>query len=128
MTNTYLAFFNKAFGSFWYDYIIFNGKYSSTEAASVMEKIKSFIYYGSEPIVLISFLSIILNWKYKNKKFNVCYLIYMLFSILFICISGRTSGHYGMVLIPAIVYPLSLVIHKISEFLCDNLKKIFYKL
>ena len=43
----------------------------------------------------------------------------MIVSILFICISGKTHGHYGMILVPMYVYPLALVFGQI-ELICEK--------
>lgn len=43
------------------------------------------------------------------------YLIYIGVTLLLTCISGQYYGHYGMILFPALSYPLARVIGVIDE-------------
>lgn len=42
-------------------------------------------------------------------------MIYLIASLWMICLSDMTYRHYGMVLVPAVAYPLSLIFADIAE-------------
>jgi hypothetical protein len=48
----------------------------------------------------------------------------MLITLLFICLSGMTYGHYGMILIPLVSYPLGLLFSEIEKIEIQNIAQI----
>lgn len=98
-----------SFGAFIEDYFLFNMLYSSLDSsASLSNRLNTFIFFFHETIFLFSFLiSVYFMFGKKNRFLNITYVIYLLFTMLCICVSGRNYGHYGMILIPAIVYPIA---------------------
>lgn len=103
---------NGAFKDFWYAYIEFNTFYSSislnpntTRLANVWT---SFIKFINNNIAILSF--VIISLLSRKDKINLYYLIYMIISIIFICISGRTFNHYMIIFIPAIIYPFAILL------------------
>ena len=119
--------YNDDFRFFIHDYIVFNMKYSSAEGGRALfsAKWEAFFVFFKMTIYLVAFFCIIFHLK-NNKMINISYLVYLILTLLFIVMSGMSYGHYGMILIPAVVYPLGLVfsdIEKISEK--DTSKVIF---
>ena len=101
------------------DYILFNMKYSSSEGgrATLSTKWESFFAFFNTTVYIIAFFSTIFHLKEK-KTVHISYLVYLVVTIALMVMSGKAYGHYGMILIPAVVYPISLVfsdIEKIKE-------------
>ena len=113
-----------SFFDFLYNYIFFNVIYSSAEGgrALLSAKWSSFFTFLNKPIILVSFmLDLYFCAMQKTEKYIYqIHLIYMFCTLLLICLSGMVYGHYGMILIPCIIFPLA------SAFqLCLNSKKEF---
>lgn len=103
-----------------HDYIRFNMQYSSTEGGRALfsSKWSSFFNFYNSVVYICAFFSIVFHIKNQNRLLSISYLIYLLLSIAFMVMSGMAYGHYGMVLIPAVVFPISIIfsdIGKISE-------------
>lgn len=108
----YYLFSNNAFSDFVNDYILFNMKYSAYNTTT--DIINAFKTFFNSPAVMLSFLIIVIKifFQKKNKEncfFHIGYLIYMFVTLLLISMSGRTYGHYGISLIPMLIYPFSLL-------------------
>lgn len=96
-------------------YLMFNIKYS---VASPEEKFSAFSrFFFSVPCVVASVCIIIKGLKEKNRFFNLSYFVYLALSFYFISMSGRDYSHYGLVLVPAVVYPIASVLGEIEAFL-----------
>jgi hypothetical protein len=108
---------NRALEPFWQDYVVFNLKYTSKEGGSALFSTKwnSFFEFFNSTVFLLSFASLLFLRKSKNNFLNITYLLYLLITLLFLCVSGRTYAHYGMILIPAMAYPLALVFSEIEK-------------
>ena len=107
-----------AFSYFIHDYILFNMKYSSVEERARYTSIMTFLDCN---IFLVSLVSVVYLIKKKiNLFFNISYLIYILVTLITITLSGRSYGHYGMILIPMFTYPLSQLYSSV-----ENSKKEF---
>ena len=117
---------NGAIKEFWNAYIVFNGIYShaaiSADSTKFIDIWNSLFEFVNNEIILASIVIIIVSMK-KDKK-NIIYLIYMICSLLLICLSGRIYLHYMMVFIPIIVYPFSIMF----EYFNDNKKKDYGKI
>lgn len=99
---------NGALESFINDYILFNIKYSSN--AVEMDKIDTFVAFFNTEVTRFAFIimAIKVYMQIKNKEkcyFNVGYLAYMLVTLLLISMSGYNFAHYGMTMLPALIYP-----------------------
>lgn len=92
------------------DYLVFNMQYCSIsgERASLRKKWESFSFFGNKAVYIMSVIGAFYGIR-KNVFLNSVYAAYMIVSLLFLCMSGQTYGHYGMTLIPAVIYPLSLM-------------------
>ena len=107
------------------DYIIFNMQYTSVEGgrASLGAKWNSFFTFVSSTIYIFALFGIVYNLK-KKLFVDFTYAVYMVIGVILLCLSGMTYGHYGMVLVPVVVYPLSLIIENIEKLSDREISKI----
>lgn len=101
-----------ALQSFINDYLIFNMKY--TDNKGKISKLNVFIQFCSAVPVMLALLivSIKLYAQIKNKekwKFNLVYFIFMIATILLTSMSGKFYYHYGMSIVPILVYPYCIL-------------------
>ena len=97
------------------DYILFNFAYASDPMrASFGYKYISFFTFCQKTIVMIALLSAVWMCTCKKKLIGITCLSSLLLTLLLICISGQTYGHYGMVLVPVVVFPIASLV-SISE-------------
>lgn len=108
-----------------HDYILFNIKYSSAEGgiALLSSKWSSFFIFFNTTVYIVAFACIVFHIK-EAKLINISYAIYLIMTIVFMVMSGMSYGHYGMILIPAVIYPLSLVFSDIEKIKEDNQRKV----
>ncbi len=90
-------------------YFHFNFVYSSAEGggATAGAKWNSFFTFLNSMPVLLSTASCCMLFKRKDRFLYGIYLIYLVCTLVFICISGHTFGHYGMILVPAVAFPIA---------------------
>lgn len=112
---------NGALQSCWNDYIIFNQQYTSTAGgrATLIAKCKSFINFACTPIYLIALFLQLYTWINKKGIFNIAYLLLMIVTPVLICISGQSYGHYGMILVPVVVYPMAKAFQEFNSLSCN---------
>lgn len=97
-----------AFEDFVIDYFIFNHLYIK---ATALGRYNSFMFFANNSYVILA--TVISVYMCKQKKiFYISYLAYIFVTLAFICVSGQTFSHYGMVLVPMLVYPISLLLSK----------------
>lgn len=110
----------------WKEYIVFNVTYSSNEVSTQIENDKwvSYFFFIKATVYINSILVLVCLRKQYNRFFNYAYLIYLLVTPYFICVSGKKYGHYGMILIPILTYPIALVFRKIEELKHSEIKGI----
>ena len=98
------------------DYILFNMRYASADEGfgNPVAKWNSFCTYASGTVYLIAFIGIVYYLK-KISFLNVTYAIYMIAGLIFVSMGGEIRPHYAMVLVPAVVYPLSLIMEDIEN-------------
>lgn len=106
-------YFNNALVDFINCYIVFNLEYcSSTNAygqATVSNRIEAFFFFLNNSVGILALLIILYKvWK-KKDILSISYLLYYVSTLWSIALSGRISGHYAMILIPAFVYPYALL-------------------
>ncbi len=102
------------FGDFINAYLSFNFMYSDRMTGN---KIEAFFTFFDTSIMILAFLSLIIS--VKKQWLNICYIVYLLVTILLMVMSGTRYGHYGMILIPGLVYPISLLFHN-AEMIGDE--------
>ena len=107
---------------FWKDYIVFNGTYISDAKDTLLKsRFLSFRKFAGSPIFLLSFAGLFLSSLSSKKagrahEINMVYALFMVFASGLVALSGREYAHYGMVLIPVVSYPLSLLFGEIEKF------------
>ena len=102
------------------DYIVFNMQYAAVEGggASLDARWAAFFTFASNTIYIFALFGIVYNLK-KKLFVDFAYAVYLVMGVVLLSMSGMTYGHYGMVLVPAVVYPLSLIMENI-ETLSDQ--------
>ncbi|MCR4791471.1 MAG: hypothetical protein K5871_01835 [Lachnospiraceae bacterium] len=113
---------NGAIGEFWKDYMLTNMNYSSeySSAADILASFKSYLLGSISEVYMLLLVFLII--KKENTGFNIAYLLFMIINILVMSLSGKGFEHYGMVTVPALVYPLSAS----SDVIKKQLKKRSY--
>lgn len=103
---------NGAFESFINCYILFNMQYSSEcENIAKLETLKIFL---NTTVTTLAFIIVAIKTYIQIKKkeqyyFNLGYLFYMVITLILISMSGVYNGHYGMTLIPTLIYPYCIL-------------------
>ena len=98
--------FNGAFIDFLNCYILFNLKYSTGSLHSLFDTL---FVQGYSAVFLISLIVSLLFslQKGKNKALFIVYSFYLLVSLFLASMSRRIYGHYALVLVPSVVFPMS---------------------
>ncbi|MBQ3280054.1 glycosyltransferase [Candidatus Saccharibacteria bacterium] len=105
---------NGAFEAFVDTYIKFNIFYSGNETDGIISAILFFM--KDITIVLGLCLSVFLVVVKKEERFMAAtYLVTFIVCVLTACMSGRTYPHYGMVLVPLIVFPFATFCHDLNR-------------
>lgn len=107
------------------DYIVFNMQYTSAEGgrASLGAKWRSFFTFATSTIYIFALMGI--AYSLRKKLFvDFTYAIYMVVGVALLCISGMEYGHYGMALVPAVVYPLSLIMENVENLSNQEISKV----
>lgn len=109
------------------DYFIFNKRYTSIEGGIALfsSKWNAFFVFFNSTVYIIAFFSMIFHLRDK-KLFNITYLIYLVLTIVYMVMSGMRYGHYGMILIPAVVYPISLAFADVRKIKDVETSKTIY--
>ena len=108
---------NGAFPAFVEDYFKFNFMYSSDPVrASKINVIKAIYYFASGSPMLISLPILIYFCISKRDLLNWLIMFTAALSLLFMCVSGQSSGyeHYGMILCPLVVFSVSELLSELS--------------
>lgn len=100
------------------DYILFNMKYSNNTGK--IDKLNVVTQFCSATVIMLALVIMVIKTYYqlKNKKkwcFNFGYLIFMLMTILFASMSGKYYRHYGMMIIPSLIYPYCIMYQFFEE-------------
>lgn len=91
------------------DYLLFNMLYCSVET-SFSEKWEVGFCFFSNPVVMLSVAVCIYLVVKSGRALYSLYLCYMGCTLCLVSISGRQFNHYGMVLIPAVVFPVACLL------------------
>ena len=102
-----------AFISFIKDYWHFNRLYAMH--VDWTQRCMSFVHFYNDTIfMLVLAAQVYLVLKYKNK-YDVLYLAYFLLTLLMIALSGHIYMHYGMIIVPALVHPITCIAQEMLE-------------
>lgn len=103
----------------WYASITFNFMYSSV--ASNFERWSTFLVYFKEPTVIITTLiSGYMFFVSRNRFLYGTYCCYLVCTFIFICVAGRGYNHYGMILVPAVAFPVASMFERCREYFPVN--------
>lgn len=101
---------NHAFTDFIKDYLLFNLKYTNDAVRSAaLNKYDSFSGFANNIYVLTAIVTSCYACRDKGL-FHRAYLGCEVATLLLICMSGQGYAHYGMVLVPVLAYPFSLLL------------------
>lgn len=97
-------------GDFFEDYWVFNRLYSHNKVrANGMTKFKAAVNFLNNQTIWIAIVFSIFHFmRSKDKEdrtLNCVYFGYIAMNILLICLSGQVYFHYGMILMPMLVFP-----------------------
>lgn len=106
-----------AFSEFLFDYIKFNSIYVSTEGGKALfaEKWNTFFAFGNSWVYTFAFICTIYLGVKRNRFFHGVYLCNLLLNLGLIAMSGLVYNHYGMVLIPLVVFPVAEIFEYCNE-------------
>lgn len=107
---------NDAFQPFIEDYFLFNFMYSSdADRASTTNVIKAILTFSCGGPMIIGVPAMLYYCIYKRKLLDWLALGVLALSLLMMCISGQTYGHYGMILCPIITYAVARFLSVFTE-------------
>lgn len=106
-------FVNHDIKEFIYCYFVFNMKYTAVMEGNRFESGISFLVLI--PCMISAVCSLVVCIRKKNRFFNLVYLLYFVFSFVFISLSGQGYLHYGMVLVPVVVYPIACILGELEQ-------------
>ena len=100
---------NGALIDFWDNYITFNREYTSASGgrASFTNKWTAFFTFTNNTIIILAILLSVYFCIIQDKILWGCHLCYLFLSLLFLSMSGMIFMHYGMVLVPAVSFPIA---------------------
>ncbi|SFC74919.1 hypothetical protein [Butyrivibrio sp. YAB3001] len=114
---------NQDLSFFLQDYIIFNFKYSS---ATLNNKWECAIVFFENLVYVIAMVSMAYHTIKNANLLNVSYMCYLLLTVFMIAMGGAPYEHYGMVMVPAVAYPLSLLFEEIENIEDKQTEKVVY--
>lgn len=95
-------------------YLIFNFLYCS-ERTPFFQKWETFFYFLQNPVVILAVIvCIYLMFRREHVLYGI-YLCYMGCTLWFVALSGMKYGHYGMVLVPAVVFPIASLLEECEK-------------
>ena len=107
--------FNDSIKYFISDYLVFNSQYTAHYSSlySVLKAAKYF--FCEEPIYNITFFAMLYICCKNRNILNISYIVFMITTILMISMAGLIRNHYGMILVPVIAYPFSMLFCDIEK-------------
>jgi hypothetical protein len=106
-----------AFADFINTYFVFNREYIANQrdenAFGIFPVLK--LWFDSPMCLLSLIATFFLLYTKKNVRINVIYLIYEICTLILISMSGKTFMHYGLILLPMYIYPVSALIQYINS-------------
>ena len=107
---------NGAFESFLYDYFTFNRMYTVDAQGedAVFNVYYSLSHFINNAYIIIAAIITVHMCIRKKSIFNISYLVCICVTLVLMCMSGRVFDHYGMVLIPILIYPFSILSSEIE--------------
>ena len=110
---------NNAIFDFFKDYILFNKQYSTNMIEGSRNvwvgRVEGVVHFCKSSVVIIAYCSIFYFVKIKRDILDIVYIIFMVVSHLLMTMSGYISNHYGMILVPVVVYPISKLLSEVEN-------------
>lgn len=103
---------NGIFNDFIDAYFLFNFTYSDS-ANGIASILSVVIYFSSQVTIIMALLFSLVMLRGQTKHIAIAYIICLTASILAASMSGRLYPHYGIILVPLIVFPLASLIDNI---------------
>ena len=97
------------FENFIDSYILFNLSYTKTSAIALFCCV---LYFGTNIAFIFSVLGSVYLARDDKKDGSIffIYFCYLVLSLILVALPGRFYGHYGMVLVPAIGFPVAAIV------------------
>ncbi len=94
---------------FFDNYIVFNKQYSSFDSplAALAFRGSVFLNFLNETVTILALALLIFHTIKIKSFFDILYIVYFLVNIVFLSLSGLSFPHYGMIIIPSLVYPFA---------------------
>lgn len=105
---------NGAFGSFIHQYLIFNISYSKTDLVNIYDTVVYFLGYALVLLGLALSMCFSFVGEKKDRLVSIAFLAAFIMTILVVCMSGRNYAHYGIIMIPLIVFAFACLYDKIN--------------
>lgn len=105
---------NNALSDFFKQYIQFNAIYTDNQSGNRIHAIMHFLSMGTVFASLIILVVYILLDKEKDRLARI-WLVYILISLPIVALSGREYEHYGIILVPLSILPISLLLRFLFE-------------
>lgn len=93
---------------FWECYLLFNLKYISGDAG-LSQKIGQLFFYAGNTVIFFALLISVYYAVISKRFLYVVYAGYLVLTLCFTALSGLPYRHYGMMLVPATVFPTALL-------------------
>lgn len=100
---------NGALKDCWDVYIVFNMHYAGSLDHVMARRAWTLANFSTNPVILFVLCAcvyFILEAKFKDNIFNT-YFVYLVITLMMLSMSGRQYPHYAMVLVPAVIYPVT---------------------
>ena len=112
-----------AINDFWKDYIVANMIYTGnrTSFSNVISSSVRIALTSCAEIYLLLLVFLII--KKEKSAYNITFSIYMILNILMVCMTGVMFPHYGMTIIPSLVYPVCIAVKYFGEKMIPEKKK-----
>lgn len=97
-----------AFKDFLEQYFVFNVQYIDV---SLLAQYNTFSVFINDFYIILAILVSVYMCK-DHTLFHMAYVAYIFLTLVSVCISGNEYKHYGMILVPVLIYPISMLLSK----------------
>lgn len=121
---------NGAFDSFIDCYLTFNTLYSSATRGTMQTayRVRTFIHFLNDNVVLVTACAAVLVCVRFKRLNDILQVIFFFITLLLLSISAQSYSHYGIVLVPALIYPIAGIGSLIPKGQNNNALAIFVAL
>ena len=108
-----------AMASFVESYFRYNVVYTKA-MSTTFSRYQSFSYYFSDSIMTIATMAILLIVLIKHRIRDVAYACFFFLNIVLISMAGKISMHYGMIVVPTLIYPMTVIASELNKITRDK--------